>query len=94
MLSDLLRSHSELGPELRLNRESRKPRSPAVASVPPCTSPAPYTDHLCPPTPKTPLQLQKLEARRRRWLLGFFFELRRYWDLGGRSSPTQVLGLL
>ena len=64
MLSDLLRSHSELGPELRLSRESRwKPRSPAVTSVPPCTSPTPYADHLCPPTPKTPLQLQKLEAR-------------------------------
>ena len=47
MLSDLFRSHSELGPELRLSRASRwKPRSPADTSVPPCTSPTRYPDHL------------------------------------------------
>lgn len=54
MLSDLLRSHSELGPERRLSRAFRwKPRSLADTPVPPGTSP----DHLRPSTPNTPLQL-------------------------------------
>lgn len=73
MLSDLLRTHSELGPEVEQRRASPpKPRFLADASFPPCL-----------PTPNTPLHLLELELGGAVTLATeVIYFLKRYWYLG------------